>query len=111
MNTAGWDWHYLGALAALVSIYSGVILWAVRVIVKRGNDDTRARLDELLEKDKTNERDIDQVREALAAHRIEVATTYIRREDAVVYFSRFEQKIDAIWEFLHKRFARGSASD
>ncbi|MDI3259666.1 MAG: hypothetical protein QJR02_08220 [Sinobacteraceae bacterium] len=84
-------------MAALIGLSSGSTLWAVRSMLRRQSAEIAAKLDEL-----------DDVRDDLAKHKLSVAETYIRREDAVIFFSRFEQKIDSIWNFLHERERRGS---
>jgi len=111
--TGGWDWHYIaamvGTLAALLAVYSAILLWAVKALLKRQSDETAAKLLELMERDTSQDDEIDAVRRELNDHKVDVAKNYIRREDALVYFARFEQKVDAIWTFLHERFnGRGS---
>lgn len=107
-NPATWDWNYLGVMAALLALFSGILLWAVRTLLKRQADDVSSKLLDLMKRDTTQDDDIDAVRKELNDHRVDVATNYIRREDALVFFSRFEQKIDAVWQAINERYKRGS---
>ncbi len=99
-----WDWRYLSAMLALLTIYSGFILFAVKFLMRKQSGDLADKLMELIARDTGQDDEIEAVRREISEHRIEVAKDYIRREDALVYFSRFEQKLDAVWGFLHERF-------
>lgn len=107
----GFDWRYIVILSAIEGTTMGVILWAVRVLTRKSTEETKRQLDEIGIGAQTHEREISRLRSDLAEHRVEVATHYVRREDAVVFFSRFEQKLDTIWEFLHKELSRGPPPD
>ncbi len=108
----GFDWRYVAVLATIEGTTMGIILWAVRVLTRKSMEETKRQLAEMSSSGDLNMRSIAQLRETLAEHRVEIATHYVRREDAVVFFSRFEQKLDTIWEFLHKEQKhRGSPSD
>jgi len=43
-----------------------------------------------------------ELRKELAALKEKLPIEYVRREDWIMSFSKIEQKIDAIWEFVHQ---------
>ena len=49
----------------------------------------------------------DKLRKELADLKEALPKEYVRREDWIMSFGKIEQKIDAIWEFVHQPIGRG----
>ena len=49
----------------------------------------------------------DKLRQELADLKEALPKDYVRREDWIMSFGKIEQKIDAIWEFVHKHIGQG----
>jgi len=49
----------------------------------------------------------DKLRQELADLKEALPKDYVRREDWIMSFGKIEQKIDAIWEFVHQPIGRG----
>lgn len=92
-------WQGIAAIAGLVVISNAGLVWAVKWI-------TAANWKKL-------SRDISAVHESNGALKDELARLketlpreYVRREDWIMGFSRIEQKIDAIWNYIHQEGRR-----
>jgi hypothetical protein len=48
----------------------------------------------------------DELRKELSELKASLPREYVRREDWIMSFGKIEQKIDAIWEFVHKYIER-----
>lgn len=101
------NWSIFAALVAVIGLSSTGLLWAVKIMLRNHNAALGERFDELAQRDRGHDHAIHQLREELNDHKVDAARQYLHREDAVMFFGRAEQKIDAIWQFLHERFARG----
>lgn len=95
------EWSHVGALIGLVILANGSMVWAVKLLVKRNiealNDDLngiRSKIQLHETQQKTLEREVSAIRECMPRE-------YVRREDWIISFARIEQKIDAIWRFIH----------
>jgi hypothetical protein len=49
----------------------------------------------------------EKLRKELAELKEALPKEYVRREDWIMSFSKIEQKIDAIWEFVHEHIKSG----
>lgn len=98
------DWRELGAFLGVIVVANGLMLWAVKLLLQRQSETLANKLNELTTSDETQTDAINALQRDLNKHKLESARNYLHREDAVIWFGRFEQKIDALWNFLHDRF-------
>lgn len=95
-----WDVAKIFELIGIISTINGLTLWAVKRLV----DNQRAMMIETVQKvidrNSSQDDDIVKVKNELNDFKVEVVRSYIHRDDAVIYFGRFEQKIDSIWNHL-----------
>jgi hypothetical protein len=107
-------WQLLSLLIAIMFALNGIVLWAVKVWLarlaaecERQSTVIDARIEELAARENSLGTHVGVLKEDSTAFKLVAAREYLRRDDAVIYFARFEQKIDAIWSFLHERDRHG----
>ena len=100
------DGRGIGILVTLIIVWSGFLIGAVKWLLSRLLSAHTAHIDarfEQLQRDSAERReeyrglrdDLDRLRDSLPRE-------YVRRDDWIMGFSRVDQKLDAIWEFVHK---------
>lgn len=100
------DTRGIGIALTLIMVWSGVLIGAVKWLLGRLLAAHTAHIDarfEQLQRDSADRReeyrllreDLDRLRESLPRE-------YVRRDDWIMGFSRVDQKLDAIWTFVHK---------
>ncbi|MBH03990.1 MAG: hypothetical protein CMP08_07685 [Xanthomonadales bacterium] len=96
----------LGGIAAL----QGGTIWMVRIMIDRGQRQTQQALDKHLtdsrEHDRAQDQRIEAVEQQISQLHRDLPETYMRRDDYVQSFSRIEQKIDAIWEYMRNHLMK-----
>jgi len=105
-----WDYSKIGLLIGIVTAVNALTLFMMRQLLESHRRSFAKQVESLTTVNTGQDDDISEVKEELSDFRVEVAKNYIHREDAIIYFGRFEQKIDAIWGYLinGKRGPHGS---
>jgi len=91
------------ALVTVMLALNGAFLWAVKWLFNRHSElmtkkveAIRVSVADQMEKHDQLKADMSSLKECLPRE-------YVRREDWIMSFSRIEQKIDAIWQYIHTR--------
>lgn len=100
------EWNQIAVIVSLVTAVNGGFVWAVRWMLT--NDRKRIMQDLADVRTQATEQNDkhEKLREQFAKLREQMPKEYVRREDWIISFGRVEQKIDAIWAFIHK-FCQG----
>lgn len=96
------DWDTLARLAGLLIAINGGLLWAVKWIIDHQRQAFEQRFEEFIKRDKAQDDDIEALRGDLQDLKASLPREYVHRDDWIMSFGRFEQKIDGIWNFLHE---------
>lgn len=95
-----WDLYKLSELIGIIAAFNAVTIFAVKRLMENQWRAFAQQVHEVKACDVRQDANVQTVREELAAFKLEATRSFIHREDALVYFGRFEQKIDAIWTHL-----------
>lgn len=95
------DWDTLARIGGLIAIINGGLLWAVKWLVDQQRRAFEQRFEEFMRRDVQHDENIQAVRDDLQALEARLPREYVHRDDWIMSFGRFEQKLDGIWQFLH----------
>lgn len=96
------DWKTLSAITAVLSLLNAGLFWAVRWLVESQRQAFERRFEDLIGRLKVSSEDVHEVRRELYELKAELPRTYVQRDDWIMSFGRFEQKLDGIWNFVHE---------
>ena len=96
------DWGLIATLIGLYAAMNAVVIFAVGSLLKQHGRDVGRRLDEMRKQDGNHDQELEDLRQDLADHKLRTERDFVRREDSVIYMSRVERKMDAIWGALHE---------
>ena len=102
------EWQQLAVIVSVIGAINALTMWAVQLMMKRHTKQTDDLFEAASTRDKDHDLKINVIEEKLAELKLEVARDYVTRRDFVIAFGRCEQKIDAIWVFLHEASKNGS---
>ena len=89
------DWLMLSIIAGVVAAVNGLTMWAIKTMITRD-------LDRMAKQSAGFAGDLKSLRKDLNELKLGVARDYVHRNDFVMWSSRIEQKIDAVWSFLYE---------
>jgi len=95
-----WDITQISVMVGIVTVINALMVFVMRQLLESHRRSVAKQFEALGGTNQSQDDDITQVRKELYEFKAETARNYIHREDAIVYFGRFEQKIDAIWGYL-----------
>lgn len=96
------EWREVATIVGIMSAVNGGFLWACKAMLENQRNQFLDSIRGITSKNSDQDEHINLVREDLAAFKLQASEGFIRREDAIIYFGRFEQKIDAVWNHLLK---------
>lgn len=102
-----WNLVKLTELLGVVSVVNGLTIWAMKRLLDGQREAFAQQIRQLATRNAGQDDDIQQVRDDLNEFKVTATRQFIHREDALIYFGRFEQKIDAIWSHLMDSKNRG----
>lgn len=95
-----WGIRELAELMAVLMAVNGGTLWAVKKMIENQREQFSQQIQELINRDTGQDGNLDRVQERVSQLEVHLARDYINRDDAIIFFGRFEQKIDSIWNHL-----------
>lgn len=94
------DWQVFGALLSIVTLLDGMNFWAVKWLVNRNNELLIDRLNQRLDKDIAQDKEMQEISSEQRQVSVSMADHYMRKDEAATEFKRLEEKIDTIWAYL-----------
>ncbi len=89
MNELTQFWRALAAITAVISLWGGLLFWAVRALLD-------SRLKNLDGQEVRTEHNLLRIEKALLHLRAELPLEYVRKEDAIRQEVTFHAKLDAL---------------
>lgn len=97
------NWADVGMLTGVLLATNAGLVWAVKWLLSRHREMVTAEI-AAVRKATIDQDDRElKIRQDLSTLRECLPRDYVRREDWIMSFSRIEQKIDAIWRYIHER--------
>lgn len=97
-----WGIRELAELMSVLVAVNGGTLWAVKKMIENQREQFALQIRELVDRDSGQDANVDRVQERVSQLEVHLARDYIHRDDAIIFFGRFEQKMDAVWDQLIK---------
>ena len=92
----GLNWQDIAAIVGLVTVGNVAFVWAVKWLLANNWQKLSKEIDAIHRTSEDLNNDLYSLKESLPKE-------YVRREDWIMGFSRIEQKIDGIWEYIHQQ--------
>lgn len=101
------NWIMVSVLVSVFIATNAGLVWAVKWLLARHREMISSALESIKASVGQNTDRNAKLREEFSSLRETLPRDYVRREDWIMSFSRIEQKIDAIWQFIHDRVSGG----
>jgi len=95
-------WAQVAALGTLVVIANGGFVWVVRWLLSSDRKKMSGDFEEIKGRLSTQDKKHEELRKEFSQLEKDLPKEYVRREDWIISFSRIDQKLDAIWKFIHE---------
>ncbi|MCK4783963.1 MAG: hypothetical protein KAV87_09450 [Desulfobacteraceae bacterium] len=96
MNGLLTSWHEVTAIVLLITVINAGFVWAVKWLISSVLRDCSVKIIDLNKTSEALKDDLFSLKESLPRD-------YVRREDWIMGFAKIEQKIDAIWNYIHEK--------
>jgi len=100
------EWQVVALTVSMITLANGGFLWAVRWMLNNYRQEASEDLETIRAAIAKESDRRERLQKELSRLREKLPEDYVRREDWIMGFSRMEQKVDAIWEFLHSSYAK-----
>ena len=96
------DWKAIAALVAIIALTNGGFIWAVKCLLANNSKKLAEDIKKITDANGKQDERLEDLKNDFSRLKEKLPEKYVRREDWIISFGRIQQKIDGIWEFIHK---------